>query len=153
MRGSCFIDTNLLVYWRDASEPEKQPVAAQWLEELWKRRLGVVSTQVLNEYLVTVTHKLSPGLPWAEAWRDVEALLAWNPVPVDAPLLRQAYSVRERLGLSWWDALIVAGALVSGCRWLLSEDLADGLAVDGLRVVNPFCHALTEVLGQQPSSP
>jgi len=103
---------------------------------------------VLNEYLVTVTRKLSPGLPWGEAWLDVEALLAWNPVPVDTALLRRANSVRDQAGLSWWDSLIVAAALASDSEWLVSEDLAEGLTVDGVRVVNPFRRSPRDVLGR-----
>jgi predicted nucleic acid-binding protein len=79
---------------------------------------------------------------------DIEALLAWDPVPVDASLLRGGCRVRDRLGLSWWDSLIVAGALSCGSEWLLSEDLTDGLTVDGLRVINPFRHSPRQILGR-----
>ena len=147
MSASCFVDTNVFVYSRDASEPEKQPIAAQWVSELWRTRRGCVSTQVLNEYLVTVTQKLSPGLPWPDAWLDVESLLAWSPVSIDATLLRQAHAVRTEHDLSWWDALIVAAALAAGSQWLLSEDFADGLRVGTLHVVNPFRHSPAAILG------
>ncbi len=71
-----FVDTNVLVYARDASEPERQALARAWLE--------------------------------------------------------------HRSRLSFWDALIVAGARAAGCRWLLSEDLTPGATYDGVEVVDPF---------------
>ena len=58
MSARFFVDTNLLVYSRDASEPEKQARAALWMEALWERGNGRVSAQVLHEFYVTVTRKL-----------------------------------------------------------------------------------------------
>lgn len=58
-----FVDTNVLVYARDISEPEKQRRASEWLAHLWRSREGRLSVQVLQEYYVTLTQKLKPGLP------------------------------------------------------------------------------------------
>ncbi len=85
-----FVDTNVLVYARDSSEPEKQPRAAQWLEKLWRARAGRLSLQVLQEYYVTVTQKLDPGLDLARARSDVRALAAWQPIVPDIWLLEDA---------------------------------------------------------------
>jgi predicted nucleic acid-binding protein len=49
-----FVDTNLLVFGRDSSEPEKQCATENWLRFLWTARAGRVSTQVLSEYYVVV---------------------------------------------------------------------------------------------------
>jgi predicted nucleic acid-binding protein len=84
MSGRCFVDTNVLVYARDASEVEKQARAQEWLEPLWRRRSGRTSFQVLSEFYVTVTQKLSPGMAPEEARRDVRNLLVWQPQPLDA---------------------------------------------------------------------
>lgn len=133
-----FVDTDVLVYARDASEPQRQPVARAWLEHLWRTGTGRLSVQVLQEYYVTVTRKLRPGLPAAEARADVEDLMAWRPLAVDADLVRAAWALEERFRLSFWDALIVAGARAAGCRFLLSGDLAAGASYDGVEVLDPF---------------
>jgi predicted nucleic acid-binding protein len=138
MIGLCFVDTNVFVYARDASEPEKQARARQWVETLWKSRCGRTGIQVLNEYYVAVTQKLDPGLEADEAWQDVEDLLAWNPTIVDAALMNRGRDVVDRFSLSWWDALIVAAAQASNCRYLLTEDLQDGQKMDGTQILNPF---------------
>lgn len=138
MTALTFVDTNVLVYARDASEPEKQPVAGEQLRRLWVDRRGRVSFQVLHEYYVTVTRKLSPGLSPASARRDVNSLLAWVPVAPSAMTLQRAWDNQDRFQLSFWDAMIVASAQHAGCQVLLTEDLHDGLDLDGLRVVNPF---------------
>ena len=71
MSDSIFEDTNILLYARDASEPEKQKIAARRLDELRETRSGRLSVQVLNEYFVNVTGKLNPGLSREEAWDDM----------------------------------------------------------------------------------
>lgn len=138
MSDSVFVDTNILLYARDASEPEKQAVASARLQELWEQRTGRLSVQVLNEFFVNATRKLDPGLAPEEAWDDIEALSAWDPVPLDLPLLTRSYAAHCRYGLSWWDSMIVAAAEAAGCTRILSEDLADGASYFGITVENPF---------------
>ncbi len=144
MSAPVFVDTNILLYARDAAEPAKQPIASEWLAWLWRERLGRTSTQVLSEYYVNVTRKLKPGLPPAEAWEDVKALLAWRPQPVDAALLRQARDIERDWKLGWWDSLIVAAAQAQGCETLLTEDLQGGATIGGVNIRNPFVAAATQ---------
>ncbi len=141
MSAEVFVDTNVLVYCRDASEPHKQPEAQEWVERLWRERRGRISTQVISEYYVTVTRKLSPGLSPDAARRELRLLLAWRPLSINTALIEEAWRIEERFQLSWWDAMIVAAARQSGCRWLLTEDLQDGQDLDGLVVVDPFAHS------------
>jgi predicted nucleic acid-binding protein len=138
MTEICFVDTNILVYFRDASEPEKQRLAASWLAHLWRQRLGRLSFQVLNEYYVAVTQRLTPGLDCDSARSDVRNLMKWQPVSVDQVVIEGAWAVQDRYHLSWWDALIVSAAQKARCAYLLSEDLRDGQRMDGVEVVNPF---------------
>jgi predicted nucleic acid-binding protein len=146
VKPCCFVDTNVLVYARDASEPAKQPAAERWLRLLWATRSGRVSSQVLNEYYTVVTEKLRPGLGRDEARADVRNLTAWAPVPTDGPVVEGAWTVQDRHGLSWWDALVVSAAQVAGCAWLLTEDLQHGQALDGVTVVDPFLTEPEELL-------
>lgn len=138
MSAKVFVDTNVLVYSRDASEPEKQAKAAAWMAALWERRAGRLSFQVLQEFYITVTAKIIPGMERDAARKDVRALLAWRPLPLDNRILEGAWLLQDRYGFSWWDALIAAAAQAAGCRYLLSEDFQEGMEVGDLRVVNPF---------------
>ena len=142
--ANVFVDTNVLVYARDSSDPVKQARAAEWMGELWRSRTGRISHQVLQEYYVTVTRKLRPGLPVATAREDVRALLEWKPVITDGALLERAWTIEEKAGLTFWDALIVAAAAASGASSLLTEDLQDGALVGDVLVVNPFRSAPSE---------
>lgn len=140
-----FVDTNVLVYQRDASEPAKQPKAKAWVDGLWTHRTGRLSSQVLQEYYQTVTRKLRPGLGRDEARQDVRDLTSWAPVPISAAVLDGAFEVEDQFGLSFWDGLIVAAARQASCRYLLTEDLQDGQDLGSVRVVNPFRHDATEL--------
>jgi predicted nucleic acid-binding protein len=147
MSGTVFVDTNVLVYVRDRTDEDKQRRAAEWLASLWEARVGRLSVQVLQEYYVVMTRKLDPPRPQEEVREDVLALTAWRPTVVEPALMEQAWDIEDRFGLSWWDALIVAAALASRCRYLLSEDFQDGQVIDGLTIVNPFAHEPSVLIG------
>lgn len=105
MSANVFVDTNVLVYSRDISEPQKQPLAAAWMAHLWENRTGHLSFQVLQEFYVTAVFKLDPGLKPENARKDVRALSAWDPLAVDLHVVEGAWGIQDRFRLSWWDAL------------------------------------------------
>jgi predicted nucleic acid-binding protein len=144
MNGTVFVDTNVFVYARDAGEPAKQPVAAEWVHKLWAEQRGRTSIQVLSEYYATVTRKLDPGLTSERAWEDVTALLAWEPQEIDRSVIARARDIERRYALSWWDAMIVAAAELQNCAVLLSEDLQDGMVCGTVRVRNPFADRIED---------
>ena len=138
MAERIFVDTNVLVYSRDASEPPKQKQAMAWMARLWNEQTGRLSFQVLNEFYVTVTNKLRPGMDPQNAREDVRFLLAWRPIPVDTRVVEGAWRIQDRHKLSWWDALIVSAAQASDCRYLLTEDLQENRNIGTVKVINPF---------------
>lgn len=138
MTAPVFVDTNVLLYAMDKADMQKQRAAQNWRAELWKSRRGRISYQVLQEFYANVAQKW-PALR-DQARAEVRDLLAWRPVPVDCSVLEQAWKVQDRYHLSFWDSLIVAGAKVASCRYLLTEDLQSGQDLNGVLVVNPFLH-------------
>lgn len=133
-----FVDTNVLVYRYDQTEPVKQRIASEWLETLWRRKAGRTSTEVLHELYVTLTRKLSRGLDPSDARTIVRALEAWKPLPSDAELLHTAWELEDAHSFSFWDSLIVAAALRTSSTILLTEDLQDGMTIGPLTITNPF---------------
>ena len=131
-----FVDTNVLIYALDTANPGKQQAARAWKADLWKRRRGRLSYQVLQEFYVKVGQKLPQARGKARA--EVRDLLAWRPLGPDAALLERGWRLQDRYRLSFWDAMIVAAAGAAGCRYLLTEDLQAGQDLDGVVVVNPF---------------
>jgi predicted nucleic acid-binding protein len=134
-----FVDTNVLIYALDRAHPNKQAAASAWRLELWKSRTGRTSYQVLQEFYANVRKKWPSESEAARA--EVRDLLAWRPVAVNAELLERGWRISDRYALSFWDAMIVAAAKASCCRYLLTEDLQSGQNLDGVIVVNPFTNA------------
>ena len=138
MSANVFVDTNILVYSRDLSEPAKQAMAMERLTGLWQTGTGKISNQVCNEYYTTVTQKLKPGLSKDEAWQDIEALFAWQPLAVDKKVLIKAKACQLQYQLSWWDSLIISAAYFCNCDTILSEDLNNSQKYFDIAVENPF---------------
>ena len=153
MNATVFVDTNVFVYARDASEPKKQPTAAEWIRELWIEQRGRTSMQVLSEYYATVTRKLDPGLKPDEAWEDISALLAWEPQEIGRNVLIRAREIERRFALSWWDSMIVAAAQLQNCALLLTEDLQHGLVCGTVTVRNPFADTVAEEQARYVAQP
>lgn len=146
MTAPVFVDTNIWVYARDPSDPVKHAAARRWLTQLWDTGSGRTSVQVLSEYYVTVTGRLSRPLTADEAWHDVAAMLAWSPRAIDEIVLQHARIIEQRHRLNWWDCLVAASAELQDCATLLTEDLQDGLAISNVRVRNPFRAGVQEDL-------
>ena len=147
MTAPVFVDTNVLVYARDARDAAKHERAREWVEFLWDTRRGRVSRQVLHEYYVTVTRKLRPGLPLEEARSDVRTLFLWLSAVDPEAVIESAWTFQDRCSLSFWDALILAAAQSMGCGVLLSEDLPAGQELEGILVVSPFVTRPSELGG------
>ena len=127
-----------LVYAFDREERDKHKKAQGILTECWSNRSGTLSTQVLQEFYVTVTRKLAKTLPRQEAREIIKELSAWQiyqPTPADTIA---ASELEEKHSLSFWDALIVVAAQNSGATTLISEDMQDGRQIGALKITNPF---------------
>ncbi|MYJ76221.1 MAG: PIN domain-containing protein [Gammaproteobacteria bacterium] len=138
MTAPVFVDTNVLVYRHDNTDPAKQSRADEWLSTLVAQRAARVSYQVLQELFVTLTRKVQPPTADEEAREIVRDLASWQPITIDLAIMERAWVNQRRYLLYWWDALIVAAAQSSGCVALLTEDLQHGQALGEVRVVNPF---------------
>lgn len=140
-----FVDANVLVYADDASEARRQPLAAAWLDALWSRHAGRLSTQVLNEFYVIATRKIRRPLGQGDARAKVRRYQLWQPWQIDHQTVETAWRVEARYGLGYWDALIAAAAMHCGASVLLTEDLQHDQMLDALRIVNPFQMPATEL--------
>jgi predicted nucleic acid-binding protein len=138
MKDRVFLDTNILVYLFDADAPTKQRQVREILSNPALRGRLILSTQVLQEFYVCVTRKLSVPLDPEEATQTVRDLAAWPIVQIDPPLILSGIARSRTEQLSFWDALIVEAALTGGAAHLYSEDLQDGRVIEGLQIVNPF---------------
>ena len=133
-----FVDTNILLYSEDLADPVKHQAARAWLRELWLRRCGRISSQVLDEFYTRATAGLKPAMPAGDARAEVRRYQRWQPWRTDQATLENAWAIESRYQLGFGDALIVAAAQQQGCACLLSEDLSHDRQIDGVRIISPF---------------
>ncbi len=131
----CFVDTNVWLYALIVNDDtQKHQIAA----EIVQRGNVVVSVQVINETCVNLLRKAH--LSETQLYDLIVAFYAkYEVVASEAQVLLRASRLRAQYSLSFWDSLVVASAIESGCTMLYTEDMQDGMTVEGqLTIVNPF---------------
>ena len=139
MNGREFVDTNVLIYGFDRTAGPKREAAFALLERLWTERNGCVSLQVLQEFYVSATRRLT--MPAADAALQVERFGKWILHRPDLEDIVRAIELHRKKGVSFWDALILRSADRLGCSVLWSEDLSHDQRWGDLVVRNPFAEA------------
>lgn len=134
MTNDVFFDTNVLVYvlTADALKADRS--------EALIRDGGIVSVQVLNECAHVLRRKFAAN--WDQinlASRSMRE--ACGVVGVSEDVHERGLAYAQRYKLQIYDAMIVAAAVLAGCTTLYSEDMHDGLVIDGLTIKNPFAVA------------
>ncbi|MGC2420982.1 MAG: PIN domain-containing protein [Candidatus Acidiferrales bacterium] len=137
MSGKTFVDTNVLIYAHDVDAAAKHQIAKAFLRDLWTDRTGVLSVQVLQEFYVNVTRRISSPLPRDLARLVVSSYTTWCTETTPAEL-SAAFRIEDESRIGFWDALIVSSAAKSGATRILSEDLSAGQRIDGILIENPF---------------
>jgi len=138
MSDKYFVDTNILMYAHDTSAGAKHERAKALVEELWRDRTGVVSTQVLQELCVNLRRKAGRPLDVKATREVVVDYLTWHVIVNGGESIVAALDIEGRYRISFWDALVVQSAQTAGADILYSEDLSDGQHYGSVRVVNPL---------------
>jgi predicted nucleic acid-binding protein len=137
MSDKTFVDSNVLIYAHDVDAKAKHETAKSVLRELWSRRTGVLSMQVLQEFYVNVTRKIASPLPRDAARLVVNSYTVWC-IETTPTEIAAAFRIEDESRIGFWDALIVAAAVKSGSVRILSEELNAQQVIGGIRVENPF---------------
>lgn len=137
MTGKVFVDTNVLIYTRDAKAEEKRRTAFAWLDRLEASSRLLINLQVINEltrWLLRNDPHRSPQV----IRREVDAMRTYGDAPLSTPECDIAWDVRETLGYQWFDCLLLASAANAGCSHFLSEDMGHETRYGSLTIINPF---------------
>jgi predicted nucleic acid-binding protein len=136
------LDSNVLVYAELEPRSVKGQQASQVIVEAAPR--GVLAVQALLEFLAVVRRRrpasFASAMAKVEAWSTVFETAATTAIAA-----RSAATLVRAHHLQVWDAVIWSAARAAGATLFLSEDLQDGLAIDGMRVINPFALAPGEI--------
>lgn len=139
MKDRYFIDTNIFVYSFDSRDKSKQKKAKEIIETALSDRNGIISFQVIQEFMNLAAKKFEPPFTPKEQLTYLEEVL--DPlcaIHSSIELYRKALAIQEETGFSYYDSLILAGAGDGGCQFLYSEDLQHGRKASGVKIINPF---------------
>lgn len=130
-RAEAFFDTNVLIYFA-SDEGEKTERSERLIAGG-----GIVSVQVLNEFANVAMRK--QRMSWSEISLALRAIREGCQVaPLTLEVHERGLALAQRHNFAIYDAMIVAAAQLCGARTLYTEELHNGLALDGLRIVNPY---------------
>jgi len=139
MKDRSFLDTNVFLYVFDKTAPAKARKASELIRDAITSRKGVVSYQVVQEFLNVALKRFPVPMTVPEAeqyiFKVFRVLLSAPPSEV---LFTEALHLSGRYQFAWYDSLIVAAAIQAECSIIYTEDLQHGLQVRGLRIENPF---------------
>lgn len=137
LEDKSFIDTNLLIYLFGTQDLPKKQMSELLLQKLVSSESGVVSYQVVQEFLNNAQSKL--GLSQERCYYFLnKSMPQFELVVPDLNFFNQGLLVCNKYGYSWYDSLIITAALKAECSVLYSEDLHHGQVIEGMRIVNPF---------------
>lgn len=139
MSGRTFIDTNILVYAYDISDYKKHEKALTLIDQLVLLDTGIISTQVLSEFITVITRKIPEPLSVEEAEARITNFCQIFPVmPVNEMIVLEAIRGVQKYNFSYWDALIWATARLNQAGVVFSEDFSHESYIEGVRFINPF---------------
>jgi predicted nucleic acid-binding protein len=139
MKGDkLFLDTNILIYAYDASAGAKHDLSRKILIECWNSGNGIISTQVLQEFFVSLTGKIPKPLNIPIAREIIEDLLRWDVIINDGDSILGAVEIHTQHKYSFWDSLIIEAAVRGESKYLITEDLSHGQVIRGVEFKNPF---------------
>ena len=132
------LDTNVLVHCVDAVAGRRHETARQVIELAAAHGSCRLTLQAVSEFHAAATRKglMQPADAAAQGADWLELLP--SPIPASTGAVRAALLVAATGRLSYWDALLLATAAEGGCEAILTEDMASGALVEGIRVINPF---------------
>ena len=132
-----FFDSNILIYFADGADPQKQQIAENLIKNAVINDTGVISTQSLQEFFAATTRKLLCSKEKAKEYIE-NFSESFTVEQVSVPLILKAINISIKNQFSFWDSLILAAAIQTGCIICYSEDLTNGQIVDGVKILNPF---------------
>ena len=139
MSDSYFLDTNIFVYSFDSEDTLKQRIARNLINDALRTGNGIISSQVVQEFLHVALQKFAEPLSVQDAKTYLDTVL----IPLceiypDPEFYKQGMDIHMTTNYSFYDSLILAAAQRGNCRVLYSADLQAGQTVGPVTILNPF---------------
>ena len=139
MNDKYFIDTNILIYSFDSRDKAKQDKARNLIANAMEKGTGIISYQVIQEFLNVATQKFDEPLTYLDVQRYLNIVLeTLCDVFSSIELFHQALEIMDQWRYSFFDSLIIASAMQADCAILYTEDMQHNQTIRSLKIKNPF---------------
>jgi predicted nucleic acid-binding protein len=139
MSGRYFIDTNIFVYSFHEADPYKRDISRRLIADALENSTGVISYQVVQEFLGTATRKFKKPLTFKDSQRYLTIVLDPLCEVYSSPeLFHWALEIMDKWRYSFYDSLIITSAIQADCTILYSEDMQHNQKIMNLSIKNPF---------------
>lgn len=136
------IDSNLLSYVFDKSEPDKRRICRELVADCWRRKRDfAVSIQNLSEFYVVVAYKISHPVPEKVAKKFIELIIdfqGWHILNYSAHTIKSAIDISKEYGIHYWDAQLAATMRENNVFWVYTENDDDFGKIPWLNTINPL---------------
>ena len=137
MSADYFLDTNVFIYLFDETDDHKRTSAENLVRQALEDRNGCISYQVVQETVNVLTGRLNAAPHHVRRIFEQVLLPLWQVNP-SGELYHRGLNLYARFGYSFYDSLIIAAAIESGCKILYTEDLQRDQQFEDLTIRNPF---------------
>jgi len=139
MKDRFFLDTNIFIYTFDDKSSFKKKIATQLVADALGSGAGIISYQVIQEFLNVCRKKFEKPMDVRDQFRYLDLVLSpMCEVYPSIEFYRRGIELSQRYGFSFYDSLILAAAIVSGCNTLYSEDMQHFQQIENVTIKNPF---------------
>ena len=136
------VDTNILVYSYDASEPDKQRICSILLKKCWAQETSyAIALQNLSEFYVVVTKKIDNPLSKEIAKNIINDIIEfnnWQVLELNETSIITAIDLSIKYNIHYWDAILCATMKQNGITNVFTENTKDFGKIPWMTAVNPF---------------
>ena len=139
MSDKYFIDTNIFVYSFDTENPQKNDIAKRFIADALENGTGIISYQVIQEFLNVATKKFAKPLTFKDSQRYLTVVLEpLCEVFSSTELFHKALEIIDQWKCPFYDSLIIAAALQGDCAVIYTENMQNDQTIRDLTIKNPF---------------
>ena len=139
MNDKHFIDTNIFVYSSDNENPAKNDIAKRLIANALEKGIGIISYQVIQEFLNVATQKFKKPLTFKDAQRYLNVVLEPLCDVFSSPeLFHNALEIMDQWKYPFYDSLIIGAAFQADCTVIYTENMQHDRKIRDLTIKNPF---------------
>ena len=139
---SFLIDTNIIAYAYDVSEPLKREKCLNFVKKAFNgEKEAFITNQILGELFVTLTKNFKKPLEKEDAQLIISSIInskTWVKINYSHKTIEKAIILSKEYNLPFWDCLISATMIENNIFTIYTENEKDFKNIVGIKAINPI---------------